>query len=253
MIHQVKICDEKKWVCPHIVNLDKSVKDLAEWVQLIVEQISSWNITHDAEQILTSLQLNIPIEELKSLIQSLSNEIISKQNIMIQKIQTLQENIEELEKDHLTWVYTRHRYQRDFWNLKQSLIEKKSPFSCAVIDIDNFKIINDTYSHLWWDNALKYLTEILKLQFWDQCIYRYGGEEFIILYKWNKEKLYKWLSKVLDFLNQKNIKRSINFSITFSWWITECKIDDSYESIFQRADELMYKAKRNGKNQIYIK
>ncbi len=96
---ETKICDEKKWVCPHIVNLDKSVKDLAEWVQLIVEQISNWNITNDAEQILTSLQLNIPIEELKSLIQSLSTGIISKQNAMVQKIKTLQDDIAELEKE----------------------------------------------------------------------------------------------------------------------------------------------------------
>lgn len=244
-------CEIQKNVCPHIVKLNTSIELLVQNIESMVLQAEKWEIEKNAEEIIRSLTLEIPIEELKSVIQRLTTGIIEQQNNMIQTIEALQEDIKELEKDHLTGLYTRQRYEKDFTKLKKGLVEKNKWFSIGVIDIDNFKEINDTHGHIWWDQALKYIAEILKTKFWTQHVYRYGGEEFIILYTAGKSKLYKWLCEVLDFLHQKNLKRHIKFNITFSWGVTEAQWSDTHEILFQRADSLMYQAKRNGKNQVF--
>lgn len=244
-------CEIQKNVCPHIVKLNTSIELLVQNIESMVLQAEKWEIEKNAEEIIRSLTLEIPIEELKSVIQRLTTGIIEQQNNMIQTIEALQEDIKELEKDHLTGLYTRQRYEKDFTKLKKGLVEKNKWFSIGVIDIDNFKEINDTHGHLWWDQALKYIAEILKTKFWSQHVYRYGGEEFIILYTAGKNKLYKWLCEVLDFLHQKNLKRHIKFNITFSWGVSEAQWSDTHEILFQRADSLMYQAKRSGKNQVF--
>lgn len=244
------ICEIQKNVCPHIVKLNASIELLAKRIESIMQQAENGKIEENAEEIMKSLTLEIPIEELKMVIERLTTGIIEQQNNMIQTIEALQEDIKELEKDHLTGLYTRQRYEKDFEKFQKGFVEKNKWFSLGVIDIDNFKEINDTHGHIGWDQALKYIAEILKTKFWTHHVYRYGGEEFIILYTGWKNKLYKWLLEVLDFLHQKNLKRHIKFNITFSWWVTEAQRNDTHEVIFQRADALMYRAKRNGKNQV---
>lgn len=253
------LCEKQEWVCPHITRLDRSVVKLTESFQSLVTHITQWNqeLTDDARQIMDILTKTLSINELKVAIQHSTNWILDKQAAMMdeieklkQNVQTLEENIEELEKDHLTGVYTRHRYTKDFWELKENFLQKDEIFSCAVIDIDNFKKINDTHTHSWWDKILKYLANVLTTKFWVDNVYRYGWEEFIILHKWKKEKLHKGLNEVLDFLHHPTSKPPLNIQLTFSGWVKECKHDDTSKSLFDGADRTMYKVKQNGKNRV---
>lgn len=245
-------CEKQPWVCPHIVHLDKSVIELTRTFWLLIESITNWNadLTKDAEAIISALKNTFSIEELKRTISDSTQWILERQTAMMSEIDTLKQNVEKLQKDDLTWLYRRERYTEDFTNLKNNLLEKQEKFSCAVIDVDNFKKINDTHTHTGWDKVLQYLAEVLKRKFWDKNIYRYGGEEFMILYKWSKATLEKWLNEVLEFLHNPISRKSMKIPITFSWGVTECTLNDTSDSLFKRADALMYEVKHNGKNRV---
>ncbi len=155
--------------------------------------------------------------------------------------------------DSLTGVYNR----RHFFNLVNSEIAKMSRHdrhvSIMMLDIDNFKKINDTYTHAGGDIAIKALITCIKqvCRSYD-IVGRLGGEEFAIC------------SPYADLEGAKNIAARIRasceeqelhfqgrtFSITVSIGVTELKHNEIFDSALQRADELLYKAKENGRNQV---
>lgn len=98
-------------------------------------------------------------------------------------------NYEKLQRDQLTWLFNRHRYQKDFNTLLNWLLKEKRHFSCVVIDIDKFKLINDNYNHLVWDTVLRYLAIFLVKEFWENWIYRFWWEEFLILFHWSSNEI----------------------------------------------------------------
>ncbi len=245
-------CEKQSWVCTHMVHLNKSVIELTQVFWSLVETITSWNadVTEHTDAIKKALQETLSIEELKETIENSTRWIIENQAIMMEEISELKATVEKLKKDELTWLYRREKYAEDFANFKKNLLENGERFSCAVIDVDNFKKINDTYTHTGWDKVLQYLAEVLQRKFWEKNIYRYWWEEFMILYKWSKAILEKWLNEVLEFLHNPISRTSMKIQITFSWWVTECALNDTPDSLFKKADNLMYQVKHNGKNRV---
>jgi diguanylate cyclase (GGDEF)-like protein len=144
-------------------------------------------------------------------------------------------------------------------NMNDEFINSYGKFSCAMIDIDHFKIINDTYGHVAGDQVLKKLGELLKNDgiFRDNDIIgRYGGEEFIIVLpctdvtnaKIPVERLRKQIREITFYGNDNNF-----FNVNISIGISEFKITDkSNEELINRADKALYYAKQNGKDQTVI-
>jgi len=137
--------------------------------------------------------------------------------------------------------------------------------SIVVCDIDYFKKINDTYSHLAGDEVLKAVAEVFR-KFVDKNfkVGRFGGDEFVFVIKnMNSEDTYKLVEKIKKEID--NIKVNFNdnsISITMSFGIYT--ISDLYDfkfsslndiiekrrELFNCADEALYESKRNGKNRI---
>ena len=127
---------------------------------------------------------------------------------------------------------------------------KGTPLSIAVVDLDDFKHINDTYGHVVGDKALIELTKVMRrnLRATD-LIGRFGGEEFIIVMP---ETDLKTALKVME-----RIRRAVEEtffepvgSISVSVGVAELKGDEEIESFIRRADEALYRAKREGKNRV---
>ncbi len=119
------------------------------------------------------------------------------------------------------------------------------------IDIDNFKKINDIYGHKFGDDVLKVIAQtILKNIREVDFIGRWGGEEFIVIVSGVNndeliriaEKLRGLINSIDFFVNNEKVKLSISIGATLF------KEDDEVESLVHRADSLMYKCKRQGKN-----
>ncbi|MBP7552703.1 MAG: GGDEF domain-containing protein [Spirochaetes bacterium] len=132
-------------------------------------------------------------------------------------------------------------------------------FTCVLLDIDFFKRINDTHGHLVGDEVLKKIGEVLtsKVIFRENDIVaRYGGEEFIVILPETNskhafvpaERLREFIKKI-DFFDGRKTK----FNITISVGISEFSMHDkSNEDLIKRADEALYYAKENGRDQVVI-
>ena len=168
----------------------------------------------------------------------------------------LEQEKEELQEqviiDSLTKLYNRN-YLFDY--LKRTV--KKSiklgfPVSLAVIDIDFFKKVNDTYGHLTGDCVLKELARILKNSFrTSDCVARYGGEEFVVVLPFSSLKYAcKKLENIRKNIEQHKFCGRKKLKLTISAGVTEYKPNESIKNFLKRADENLYKAKNSGRNKI---
>jgi len=170
--------------------------------------------------------------------------------------EVLEKEKEELEEramtDYLTKLYNRCYLFNFLRKVIEDSIMRGFPVSLAVIDIDFFKKINDTYGHLVGDCVLKELANILKKTFRSSdCVARYGGEEFVVVLPFSQledacrriEVLRKNVERY-EFCKEKKIK------LTISAGVTEYRKSMSIKEFLRRADENLYKAKNSGRNKV---
>lgn len=162
--------------------------------------------------------------------------------------------VKQLEKsaefDPLTLLRTRRFMYRYLGN---AFKDKNVDNLCiAMIDIDNFKGVNDTYGHLVGDTILKRVSSIINTNVGENdCVFRYGGEEILILFKTNLEESKKTLENILELLrNTKHKELNNERKLTISAGLVEKGDYNTYEELIAEADKRLYKAKQNGKDQI---
>lgn len=153
--------------------------------------------------------------------------------------------------DSLTGVYNR-RFLKDFSNKYMKIVKReKTELSMMLIDIDNFKIKNDTYGHKVGDLVIKKLISSIQDILRDNdLIVRYGGDEFIVLLpNTNITNTRKVAQKLIFHINEINLLASTELFFTITVGVAEYENKDfSVEEIIIRADIALYKAKENGKN-----
>ena len=135
---------------------------------------------------------------------------------------------------------------------KRHLMTDPSNLHFAVIDIDRFKAINDTYGHDAGDKILMQLAVRLSNATRQQdLVARYGGEEFImqVLYL-NDDNSHEYFERVRQSVEAKPFEiangKEINVSVSIGY--TKASFSDSRETLFKRADSALYKAKSSGRN-----
>jgi len=158
-------------------------------------------------------------------------------------------------QDALTKLGNRAAFDEYFAKQIVRYHHQQFDLAIAVLDLDNFKRINDTYGHTAGDKTLQVIAGTLAKQFKDNdnvFTARYGGEEFVlVISNYNKEKLID----SLESLRQKVAKLPFKFknnkvSITLSIGVSHIKRDDNVHIAFERADSGLYQAKEKGKNTI---
>lgn len=153
-------------------------------------------------------------------------------------------------KDQLTGAYNR-RYIIDFLTAEIDRSKRtSSTFSVIIIDVDDFKNINDQYGHNTGDIALSQLAELLNKSIRSTDILaRWGGEEFLIACPETDIKGTLNLAEKIQFSvtnhNFPDIKK-----VTISMGISSYQKQDCIKSLISRADKLLYKAKKLGKNRF---
>jgi diguanylate cyclase (GGDEF)-like protein len=154
--------------------------------------------------------------------------------------------------DLLTGLYNRMEYVNVVERKIKSAKRYNEHFGLLLIDIDFFKLINDEYGHTVGDRVLKRFAETLRESIReDDFIARWGGEEFIIIANYAKEKELEVLAKKL----QKKIAKS-SFEpvsrVTASFGLTTYRDGDNSDTLFKRVDNALYKAKQNGRDRYEI-
>ena len=183
----------------------------------------------------------------------MSNEV-NKANKIITRLTSQVKNLEEKTNlDAMTKVFNRRALSSYLDNICS---HKKPPFNLhlLILDIDDFKKVNDTYGHLAGDKVLIFIANTLKKTLRDgDKIFRYGGEEFIIILNRIDDIHCKSTTNRLIKLIRENklIYKGNNIQATISVGATTFKEGDSPDSLITRADVALYKAKEKGKDQLY--
>lgn len=214
-------------------------------------------------------QLNKILEGLLSATRGMQTDIQRSRDDLIdtrlrvevaeQKIQQLEVELEQVSElareDQLTGALNRRGMENAFEQELARAERKKSALSVAVLDVDHFKRLNDSYGHQVGDEALIHLVRVVKeaLRPTD-IIARYGGEEFvIILPDTPASEAASVMTRVQRDLTKKffmhNNERML---ITFSAGVAERMSGETSESIIARADQAVYQAKTAGRNQVVV-
>jgi diguanylate cyclase (GGDEF)-like protein len=158
--------------------------------------------------------------------------------------------------DGLTGLYN-HKFFQELLNAEIARSDRYNySFSLIMIDIDDFKEINDNYSHQSGDTILKEIASILKslVRKTDPAV-RYGGEEFaIILSQTAREHGRVFADRIVKGVATSKFKAfSHNETVTVSAGLAGYPDDArTHESLIKRADEALYQAKKMGKNTLYV-
>lgn len=153
-------------------------------------------------------------------------------------------------KDKLTGVYNRVRFD-EILNSELSRAKRyNSSLGLMLLDIDFFKTINDTYGHITGDKVLIQLADIIQRKTrTTDIIFRWGGEEFVILcLEVDKQKLLTLAEHIRKSIEE--VQHESIISLTLSVGTTVSLPEDTNISILKRADEALYLAKENGRNRI---
>ena len=129
----------------------------------------------------------------------------------------------------------------------------RHPFSLLIVDIDKFKLVNDTYGHSAGDAVLKEVAQAVAAaaRQTDQA-FRYGGEEFVVLLeKTDEEGAVIIAERIRQSIEQLTpTYRGKQIPATASIGVATVENNDSTETLFDRADQALYRAKNNGRNQV---
>lgn len=129
-----------------------------------------------------------------------------------------------------------------------------APLCVAIADIDNFKVINDTYGHIPGDKTLQVIANMLKKSLREtDFVCRLGGEEFVIIFpQTTPEVALELLEKARQKVKSIPFKfKSKSISITISIGVSSFIAEDSPDRIFERSKQALYQAKNNGRDQVY--
>lgn len=191
------------------------------------------NLTEENQIFLRSISAQIAI--------ALENSILYRELSAIAK------------RDSLMGIYNRKFF---FKTVEKFLVEKDiKEFGIVMIDLDNFKKVNDTFGHQYGDEVLKSVSKIISENIFPNSVFaRYGGEELIIfIYNYeNREDVYKNIENMRSKIESTeivlgNIKSSVTTSMGLAFINQN---ENSLSTVISKADGNLYEAKRSGKNKI---
>ena len=161
---------------------------------------------------------------------------------------------DELERsaitDGLTKLYNRAEIQR---RINEKLIARQN-FSLLMLDIDNFKSVNDTYGHAEGDNVIVGVADLLRTGITehnsDAIAGRWGGEEFMFLLPFDVRYAELAAADILKDFNAIDFPEAGHQTLSIG--VTEVRFDDTLDKLLIRVDDALYEAKRTGKNKYII-
>lgn len=184
--------------------------------------------------------------------------IISYRLRVLEKLQNAQDELQYLAStDPLTQLLNRRQFKIEAHNALAAATQKNRPLSVVILDIDHFKVVNDTYGHAVGDQLIVHIADLLKLHFSAlDTISRFGGEEFVVLMPDTSIKA--------AFLKVENVRKRVEMSpaineagtqisMTISAGVSSVELrSNSIETAISQADKALYLAKNNGRNQVNV-
>ena len=182
-------------------------------------------------------------------------ELICRVNNLIEAMENINQIADFANKDFLTGVYNRRYFYDDMNEYVAYAEERAEPYAVAMLDIDHFKQINDTYGHDGGDKALKTLAKkLIDETKKGDLVARFGGEEFCIVLKnvSNEEAVKFFVNLRAGIANCKVRLKKEQIKFTVSIGVAFSRSDYGLDELLELADEALYRAKENGRNRVEI-
>ncbi|MCK9310517.1 MAG: GGDEF domain-containing protein, partial [Candidatus Cloacimonetes bacterium] len=215
----------------------------------------------DAERYIKAMPfLDIRIHELSNQVSMQNNAYVESLQADYNKIEELYEKVGELSlTDSLTGLRNRRYLENNLFQMVVLASRHKVPICFTMIDIDFFKLTNDTYGHPAGDYVLKELAKILTNKFRkSDIIIRYGGEEFlVILFDSSLERSVGIMEELRQNIAQhsfvfRNQVIPVTVSIGISSGDTQEPNHTDLNTFISHADIAMYQAKNDGRNRLAV-
>lgn len=251
-------------------NIDQSVLsdakgDVTKYLDMVENSVLSFIESHSGIASVAEVQRqyidNAPsdsvekfvafIEGLSALNQNMSDELNKAQSKINHLNQELQEARASLTTDLLTKVGNRQGFTEDMESTIEAGANKTLSLVLMMIDVDNFKFLNDEYGYVAGDKVLYFIAQTVKsmIRTADK-VYRYGGEEFaVVLNRCDVTQAQAVADKIREKIEKSNLLyMGKNVHVTISIGVTIHKKGDTLEEIVERADKALYCAKKSNKN-----
>lgn len=151
--------------------------------------------------------------------------------------------------DHLTGLHNRRRMEEIIEEARDSGGE----YSLAMLDIDDFKHINDTYGHNYGDTVLLRIAKLIKRNIsTGETAFRFGGEEFLILFKRGVKAASEACEMLFEEIRTESFSpmQDVKICVTMTAGVGPLHIGDSVRDAIMKADSNLYRGKKTGKNQV---
>jgi diguanylate cyclase len=240
------------------VSLDKTAKQTTGYSQALMDNLHVLG-THEVDLAITPVL--IKLSENASAICSANDEFQCQLTAAQTEINSLKVELEHSKKqantDPLTGLSNRRVLESIYYQFVQES-DDSDELAMIIMDIDKFKIFNDTHGHLVGDQVLKFVGQLLRKECKDPLVpIRFGGEEFALLcprYDLAKaqkvaENIRIKLSSII--FNNKRTGEKIS-SVTASFGVAIKKHGDILNNVIDRADQALFAAKSAGRNQVML-
>jgi diguanylate cyclase (GGDEF)-like protein len=250
-------------------DINKKIFDLidtsnisGDQVRGIKKDLTSINFKEDSFEAVQEKLLHIATS-LESETEGLSLKMTENQKT-ITKLHTRVKKLEnalivakkESKEDFLTNVATKRALNGEIKRVEEAFKRYKIDYTLCFIDIDHFKVVNDTYGHDAGDVILSTLGKILRRYLREvDFVGRYGGEEFLtILPNSNLEQGILFAEKIRKIIeNYKFVYKNERIDVKISCGVAQRSLCASEKETLTGADKMLYKAKENGRNQVMPK
>jgi diguanylate cyclase len=244
----------------HLAEFAESTSDYHDKIEMCAEKISKAEDISQLEDVLGEVMRETRIIQINA--QRSRDDLraakqrVEEADLRIGELQGELDKASHLVRhDQLTGTLNRRGLDEAFEKESARAQRRQSPLCVALLDIDNFKKLNDSLGHEAGDAALIHLTTVIKDTLRPQdTVARFGGEEFVILLP---DTPLDDGQKAIVRLQRELTKRFFlhdndKLLITFSAGVTDMRSDDTQPTVTKRADEAMYAAKQTGKNRVVV-
>lgn len=238
-------------------NFDDTINNTQDFSKIIDEHLNRFERQGDPN--LTMKEAMLLIQKLitgSDLIKKTTKTFITQLEKTRQQITTLQNELHKARSeaihDALTGLFNRRAFELE----SAELNEQKMPYSIVMFDIDHFKNVNDSYGHSFGDLVVKAVAQTALKTFPKSChVYRLGGDEFVVILKNTTigpaVRLANSCRRNTMRINIRTIHNNeVVSSIRTSFGVAQWNGRTSFAETLERADQMLYKAKAQGRNRV---
>lgn len=198
------------------------------------------------------------VQRLLNQITNANEALQSRLNNAEQKLDDQTKQLEgyltEARTDGLTGLANRKAFDKKLEDCFQKWQQSKTSFSLAMIDVDHFKKVNDTYGHPAGDAVLKEMAARLsEIKHDSLMVARFGGEEFAILFEGSENDAAEVMERLRRSIAEKVFEADgVSIPVTMSCGVARILGDERIGKLVRRADEALYSAKMGGRNRVFV-